>query len=100
MSFGPYEQTLDGIVDALAGLDHEHDLARPLEQFQHLFERVRADDLGAFCGAIQKFVNFGSRPVIGDNGVAVVVHVHDQVLSHDCESDKRYITFRFHALLL
>ena len=37
--------------------------------------------------------------VVRDHGVAVVVHVHDQVLAHDCQTDQGDICRLFHDLL-
>ncbi len=72
----------------VAGFDHEHDAARALEEGDELFQRMSADDLGAFGLVGEEVVNFGDGAVEDGDFEAVVVHVEDEVLSHDGEADE------------
>ncbi len=45
--FEQRNQLIDQIIDGLASLDHNHDLARASDAFDEFFERVTADKL--FC---------------------------------------------------
>ncbi len=87
---------LDEFVHRLAGLDHEHHPARLLEQRGHFLERMRADDLGALGGVIEKIVHLGNGAIERHDGEAVVVHVQNEVLAHDGQSDQCDVSLRFH----
>jgi len=69
------------VVDGLAGLDEHHDLAGTLQLLAELLDRVSANDLGALGLVGQEVVNLGDGSVVGADGVTVVVHVEDQVLT-------------------
>ena len=88
------QQLLDHLVDRVAGLDHQHDAARPLQQLDQLFDRVRADDLRALRLVVDELVHLGDGAVEHGHLVAVVVHVQDQVLAHDGQADQADITTR------
>jgi hypothetical protein len=93
------QQRLDEVVHGLACLDHQHDLAGPFQQAHHLFERARADNgFPALGGVVQAFIHLGDRPIVRHHRVAVVVHVHDQVLAHDCQTDQSDVCRLFHDL--
>ena len=95
------QQRFDEVVHGLARLDHQHDLARPLEQLDHLLDRVRADDvLVTLGGVVQELVDLRDGAVEGDHRVAVVGHIQDQVLAHDCQADQSDICRLFHELRL
>ena len=36
----------------------------------------------------QKLIHFGSRPIVGHDGETVVIHVEDQILTHDCQTNQ------------
>ena len=72
----------DEFVDRGARFDHEHDAPGFLEQPNHLLDGVSADHLAAFGFFLEEVVDFGDGPVERDDGVAVVVHVEDEVLAH------------------
>ena len=72
--------------------DKKHDLARLLELVNHVAEGLGADDLGVLGLVPQKVVNLLDGAVERANGEPVVVHVQDQVLAHDCQSDQRQIS--------
>ena len=78
----------DGLVDDIAGFDHDHDAARGLERGAELLDGVGADDLGALGLVGQKLVDLGGGAVEDGDFIAVVVHVQHQVLSHDCKADE------------
>ena len=52
-----------------------------------------------FGGVVQELIHLGSGAVVGDHRVPVVVHIHDQVLAHDCQTDQSDICRLFHDLL-
>ena len=53
----------------------------------------------ALGGVVQKLVDLRDGPVEGDHCVAVVVHIQDQVLAHDCQTDQCDVCRLFHDLL-
>lgn len=69
------------VINGLASLDEHHDLARTLQLLAELLDRVGANDLGTLGLVGQKVVNLGNGSVVGADGVTVVVHVEDQVLT-------------------
>ena len=83
---------VDDLVDGLAGLDHEHDAARALEQAGELLDGMRADDLGALGFVGEEVVHLGDGAVEDGDLEAVVVHVEDEVLAHDGQADEADIT--------
>ena len=54
--------------------------------------RVRAHNLGALGFIVQEVVHLGHSAVEDGHAVAVVVHVEDQVLAHDGQTDQADIT--------
>ncbi len=86
------QQVVDHLVDGVAGLDHQHDAARALEQAGQLLDGVRADDLRALGFVGEEVVDLGDGAVEDGDFEAVVVHVEDKVLSHDGEADQANIT--------
>ena len=48
---------------------------------------MRAENFGALGFLVQKLVHLGDGAVVSDDGEAVVVHVEDEVLAHDCQAD-------------
>ena len=59
-----------------------------------------ANDLRSLGFVGQEFVDLGDRPVVGDDGETVVVHVEDEVLAHDGQADQRDVALRLHVLAL
>lgn len=45
----------------------------------------------------EELVDLLDRAVLGHDGVAVVVHVENEVLAHDSQSNQGNITSRFHS---
>ena len=86
----------DGLVHGVAGAHHQHDDARFFEAVGEFLQAVGACDLGAFGGALQEGFDFVGAAVVGDDFVAVVVHVEDEVLPHDGEADDADVCF-FHV---
>ncbi len=86
------QHVVDHLVDGVAGFDHQHDAARPLEQAGQLFDGVGADNLGALGFVGEEVVHLGNGAVEDGNFEAVVVHVEDKILSHDGEADEADIT--------
>ncbi len=95
--FEDSEEAFDELVDRLAGFDHEHDAARAFEEGGHFGEGVGAEDAGAFGFLVEEVVDFGDGAVVGHDREAMVVHVEDEVLAHDGQSDDGDISVRFHV---
>ena len=95
------QQHFDEIVHRLPRLHHQHDLARPLQQPHHLFDRMRADDgLAALGGIVEEFVHFRNRAIVGHYRLTVIVHIEDEILTHHGEADQCDICGWFHAIFL
>ena len=82
------DELVDELVDRRAGLDHHHDLARPLERGDQLLERVAADELLALAAAVDELVDLGGGAVEDGDGVAAALHVEDEVLAHHGQADQ------------
>ena len=95
--FEARKELLDEFVHGLTSFDHDHDAAGFLEEADHFLNRMRADDMGAFGFFGDKFVHFGDGAVEGDHRVAVVVHVEDEILAHDGQTNQCNVRFRFHV---
>ncbi len=61
---------------------------------------MRSDDVGAGRRPIHEFIHFARRPVVDGDGEALIIHVQDQVLSHDRQADQADISLWFHLSLL
>ena len=78
----------DEFVHGGAGLDEHHHAARFFQQRNHFRERMRADDFGALGFVGEEMVHLLDRAVERDDGEAVVVHVENEVLAHDGQTDE------------
>src|SRR6185503_17044061 len=87
-SFKVRQDCGDGFVDRGAGFDHEHDAAWTLEKGRELGDGVGADDIGSFCFIGDEVVDLGDGPVEDRDLESMVVHVEDEILSHDCKADE------------
>ena len=67
-----------------------------LEQADHFLEGMRAEDVGAFGFVGEEVVHLGDGAVEGDHGEAVVVHVQNQILAHDGQTNHSNVSFWFH----
>ena len=92
------EDVVDELVHRLAGLDHEHDAAGPLEQADHFLDGMRADDLGALGFLVEEVVHLGHGAVESGHRETVVVHVQNQILAHNGQPNYSNISFRFHVI--
>ena len=70
------------------GLDHDHDLARPLQRGDEILDGVAADDLLPLASAVDEVVDLGGRAVEDGHGEAVALHVQDEVLAHHGQADQ------------
>ena len=55
-------------------------------------------NLGAFSFIDQKFVHFGCGAIIHNDRVSMVVHVEDEVLAHDGQSDETDVSLWCYVL--
>ena len=86
------QQSLDPVVNGLAGLDKKHDAARLLQLGDELLGRVCAHD-GLALGLVgNEAVDLGDCTVESADGEAVVGHVQDQVLAHDGQADEAEVS--------
>ena len=51
------DELLDKVVDGLAGLDEENDLARSLELLAEVLDGVGANDVGSLCLVLEEVVD-------------------------------------------
>src|SRR5262249_28074967 len=92
-----WQNVLDEFIHRRAGLHHQHDFARPLEQLRHFFERMRADNrLAPLGGVLEEFIDLRCGAIERDHRVPVVVHIEYEVLAHDGEADQGDISSLFH----
>lgn len=75
------KESLNPVVNGLAGLDEEHDTAGALQLGDELLDRVGSDDRLALGLVVEESVDLGHGAVESADGVAVVGHVHDNVLA-------------------
>src|ERR1017187_2335993 len=85
------EKLVDGVVDHVAGLHHDHHPARRLEQPAQLLHGVRADHLRALGFILDEVVHLGDGAVEYRNLVAVIVHVENQILPHPRQANQANI---------
>ena len=93
------DDLLDKIVHRLAGLHHQHHLARLFQIGHEFFDGIGADDVLALGAAFHKFGHFLRRAVVHRHGEALAFHIHHQVLAHYGQPDETDIRF-FHGVLL
>ena len=56
------------------------------------------DGFAALGGVVQELIDLGDRAVVGHHGVAVVVHVQDEVLAHHGQTDQCDVRGWFHVV--
>ena len=81
-----------------ASLDHEHDPARPLEQRDEFRDGMRAEDFGPPGFVLEKGVDLFHRAIKDGHGKTVIVHIEDEILAHDSQSDQSDICLSFHKI--
>lgn len=82
------EELLNESVDGGTGLDEENHLARALKLGNEFLDRLGANDVGALSLVGEEVVHLAGGTVVGADGEALVVHVEDQVLTHDGKADE------------
>ena len=83
---------IDGLVDRLTRLDHEHHAPRALQRLNELGDRVRPHYVRALGFVFEKTVDLRHRAVEYRHAIAVVVHVEDKVLAHHGQAYEADIT--------
>lgn len=58
---------------------------------------MAADHLRTFCFLGKKLIDFCCRSIEDRNFETVVIHIEDQILSHDCQPDQADITTLVHS---
>ena len=65
--------------------------AAALRTFERIYDqflnRVGSDDLSALCLVLNEVVYLRDCSIKDSDFVAMVVHIQNQVLSHDCKAD-------------
>ena len=82
------DQLLDEVVDGLAGLDHQEDLAGALERSHEVLEAVRPVDVLALAASFDESVDLFYGTVEYTDVEAFAFHIEDQVLAHDGKTDE------------
>lgn len=76
------QKSLNPLIDGFASLDKQHNTARRLELVDKLLVVVSANDELVVLGLVGKeVINLANGSVIGADGVVVVGHVQNQILS-------------------
>lgn len=86
------EEELDEVVDGLAGHDEEHHAPGLLELGDELLDAVCANNALALGLVLEEAVDLGDGAVEGNDGVAVVGGVEDQVLAHDRKANETEVS--------
>ncbi len=93
------QDVVDHLVDGVAGLDHEHDAAGRLSRLASSSMECAPTTCGALGFVGDEVVDLGDGAVEDGDLESVVVHVEDEVLSHDGKADQADITSWFrHSL--
>ena len=79
------------VVDRLAGLDHHHDRARPLERRHEGFERVAGDELARAC--FDRLLQEAGLAIEGGHPKPVIEHVEGQIAAHHRHPDHSKLGF-------
>ena len=93
--FQEWHHLLNKIIHRLPSLDQKHHPPRPLQHRDHLLNRVGSQHFRALRLVREKIVHLGDGTIKGHHGVAVVIHVQNNVLAHDGQPDKGDITLGF-----
>ncbi len=75
-------QVLDHFVDRRPGLDHHHDLARPLQARHELLDGVTADELLSRAAPRDEVVDDLGRAIENRDLVSAALDVQSQVFAH------------------
>jgi hypothetical protein len=86
------EEELNEVIDGLAGHDEEHHAAGSLELGDELLDAVCANNALSLGLVLKELVDLGDGTVEGNNGVAVVGSVEDQVLAHDRKANETEVS--------
>ena len=86
------EEELNEVIDGLAGHDEKHHAARSLELGDELLDAVCANDALSLGLVLKELVDLGDGAVEGNDGVAVVGGVEDEVLAHDRKADETEVS--------
>ena len=81
-------QLVDEGINGRASLDEDDDLSGSLEGLDEFLNGLATNDVGSLGFVVHKVVDLGSGSVVGGNGESLVVHVEDQVLTHDGQADE------------
>jgi len=57
---------------------------------------MSADDLGALGFAAEEFIHLGDGAIEDGDGEAVIIHVENEVLAHDGQTDESDVCLSFH----
>src|SRR6185436_5209741 len=94
--FEMWNELIDEFVDRLASFHHEHYPARPLELRHNVLDGMSTEYIGAFGFLVKKIVDLRDGTVVGNNPKPVVVHVEDEVLTHNGQAYHSDVSGRFH----
>src|ERR1039457_2690727 len=92
------EELLDEFIHRLAGLDEHHHAARGLEVGNHFRDGMRAENFRPLRLVCEKMIHLFRGAVVSDDGKTVVVHVENEILAHDGQTDECDVALRFHNM--
>lgn len=79
---------LDKVIDSGPCLDEKHNLARPFQFGDELLDGMSALDVGPLGFILKEMIDFASGSIVCYNNKSLVVHVKDQILTHDGKADE------------
>jgi len=82
------QDLLDEVVDRLAGLHHQHDLARARQRRDEFRNAVAADDVLPAAAAVDELVDPAHGAVEARDREPLAFHVQDEVLPHHRQPDQ------------
>jgi hypothetical protein len=86
------EEELNEVIDRLAGHDEKHHAAGSLKLGDELLDAVCANNALSLGLVLKELVDLGDGTVEGNNGVAVVGSVENQVLAHDRKANETEVS--------
>ncbi len=91
------DQGFDDRVDRGAGLNQQHQLARPFDGLDEILDRVGADKVLACGASFDQLVDFGGCAVVHGHLITAALDVLGQVLAHHGQSNQTKITVAAHC---
>merc|ERR1719192_10019 len=78
-----------------SGLHQDHHSSRFLQPRHHLLQAVSSGNIRPLGLLLQEVIHLLRGPVVGADLEAVVIHVEDEVLAHDGQTNESDVTVSF-----